>query len=277
MAAGRLLGRWAGALRAAAAGAAGTARGLAAGARGAVAGRPPARAGALAVKCGMMGEWCAESGARVPLTVLWVDSCRVTQVKTEAREGYSAVQVGAGARRAHPRRLPGSLAGHFRAAGVTPKRALAEFRVGPDAVLPAGTEIRASHFVPGQLVDVSGTTRGKGFAGGMKRWGFAGGNASHGASKSHRTLGSTGGCQDPGRVWPGKKMPGRMGGKRRTTFSARVWRVCDERGLIWVKGQVPGGEGGFVEIRDAVRPRRTFRQPPLPFPTVPAEEAEAAA
>jgi len=212
----------------------------------------------------MTAEWDAH-GVRVPLTVLWLDGCQVTQVKTEAKEGYTALQVGAGAKR--PKQVGPAVRGHFYAAGLGIKRRVAEFRVSPDALLPVGTPIQAAHFVPGQLVDVRGTTIGKGFQGVMKRHGFAGGNASHGASKSHRIHGSTGACQDPGKVWKGKKMAGHMGNRRRTVHSAKVYKVDPERQLVYVVGQVPGHKGAWVHLRDAVRPRKTFRQPDLPFPT----------
>ena len=188
---------------------------------------------------------------------------QVVQVKTAAKEGYTALQVGAGARDAKAVTFP--LAGHFRWAGVPIKRALAEFRVTPDALLPAGTRLHAAHFAAGQHVDVSGTSIGKGFAGGMKRHGFAGQGASHGNSVSHRALGSTGCRQDPGRVWKGKKMPGQMGNARRTVQSLLVYKVDAARGLLFLKGHVPGHAGGFVEVRDALR--TPPRELGAPFPT----------
>ena len=150
------------------------------------------RSGVIAVKVGMTQEW-DHWGARIPLTILWVDDCQVVQVKRPETEGYLALQLGCGAKR--PKQVPATLRGHFDAAGLPIKRKLAEFRVSPDSVLPVGFTLNASHFVPGQFVDVTGTTIGKGFQGVMKRWGFAGQSASHGTSLAHRSAGSTGGCQ----------------------------------------------------------------------------------
>ncbi len=182
-------------------------------------------------------------------------------MKTEAKEGYTALQVGAGARKAKQVSLP--LAGHFAWAGVPIKRRLAEFHVTPDALLPVGTPLHAAHFAAGQSLDIAGTTIGKGFAGGMKRHGFAGQGASHGNSVSHRAIGSTGCRQDPGRVWKGKKMPGHLGDVRRTVQSVFLYKVDAARGLLYVKGQVPGHAGSFVEVRDALRKRPEA----VPFPT----------
>jgi len=222
------------------------------------------RSGALAVKVGMTQEW-DHWGVRIPLTVLWMDECQVVQVKTPEKEGYLGLQLGIGSKRR--KQIPASAYGHFVAADVPPKRKLKEFRVSPDAALPVGYTLSAAHFVPGQYVDVSGTTIGKGFQGVMKRWGFAGQPASHGNSLSHRAAGSTGQCQDPGKVFKGKKMPGRMGGKRQTTQNCLVWRVDPIRNLIYVKGQVPGHKGNFVEIKDSTH-TRVHQQPVLPVPTV---------
>jgi large subunit ribosomal protein L3 len=188
----------------------------------------------------------------------------VTQVKTEAKEGYTAVQVGVGSKKAKQVTKP--LAGHFLAAGLPIKRHLAEFRVTPDALLPVGTPLAAAHFKAGQYVDVSGTTIGKGFAGVMKRWNFRGQGASHGNSLAHRALGSTGGRQDPGRTWKGKKMPGRMGGERRTVHSLLVQRVDGARGLLYLHGQVPGHSGGVLEVKDALR-KPPSHDATVPFPT----------
>ncbi|KAI7844183.1 hypothetical protein COHA_002318 [Chlorella ohadii] len=228
------------------------------------------RTGLVAVKVGMTQEWDAW-GVRVPLTVLWVDDCQVVQVKTDEREGYTALQLGAGAKR--PKQLRGSLRGHFEAAGVPLKRKVAEFRVTPDALLPVGHELRASHFVAGQFVDVSGTSIGKGFQGVMKRWGFSGQPASHGNSLAHRAAGSTGACQDPGKVFKGKKMPGRMGGERVTVQNCQVFRVDPVRNLLYVRGQVPGHKGNWVLVKDSVK-KSTAQQPPLPVPTMLEATAE---
>ena len=173
----------------------------------------PKRVGCVAVKCGMTQLW-DKFGVRMPVTVLWIDGCEVTQVKTVEKEGYSALQVGAGNKRA--KQVTSPERGHFESKGINIKRKVAEFRVAEEELLPLGTQIGAQLFSPGQYLDITGISIGKGFQGAMKRHGFSGGNASHGASKSHRTLGSTGQCQDPGRVFKGKKMAGRMGGKRRT-------------------------------------------------------------
>ena len=221
------------------------------------------RTGVIAVKVGMTQDYDTW-GARVPLTVLWIDECEVVQVKSEEKEGYTALQLGCGARR--PKQVPSSLKGHFKAAGLPLKRKLAEFRVTPDAMLPVGTEIRSSHFVAGQFVDIAGTTIGKGFQGVMKRWGFAGQPASHGNSLSHRSAGSIGACQDPGKVFKGKKMAGRMGGKRRTVQNCLVWKVDPTRNLLYVRGQVAGHKGNFVLVKDSVW-KLGPEQPLLPFPT----------
>jgi large subunit ribosomal protein L3 len=226
-------------------------------------GRETRRTGLIAVKVGMTQEW-DHWGARMPLTVLWVDDCQVVQVKRDAVEGYTALQLGCGAKR--PKQVNGTQRGHFAAADVPIKRKVAEFRVSPDAVLPVGFSLLASHFVAGQFVDVAGSTLGKGFQGVMKRWGFAGQPASHGNSKAHRGPGSTGACQDPGKVFKGKKMAGRMGGVRRTVQNCLVWRVDAARNLLYVRGQVPGHKGNFVYLKDAVR-KGVDQQPPLPVPT----------
>lgn len=222
------------------------------------------RTGLVAVKVGMTQEW-DHWGVRIPLTVLWIDDCQVVQVKTPEKDGYLALQLGIGSKR--PKQIPGTLRGHFTAAGVPIKRKLAEFRVSPNSILPVGFPLTASHFIAGQYVDVAGTTIGKGFQGVMKRWGFAGQPASHGNSLSHRVPGSTGACQDPGKVFKGKKLPGRMGGKRRTVQNCLVWKVDPERNLLYVKGQVPGHKGNFVLIKDSVR-KLADAQPPLPVPSI---------
>jgi len=222
------------------------------------------RTGIIAVKAGMTQDY-DEWGVRVPLTVLWIDECQVVQVKTSEKEGYTSLQLGCGAKR--PKQLTSSLRGHFQAAGVPLKRHLAEFRVTPDALLPVGIELRASHFVAGQFVDVAGTTIGKGFQGVMKKWGFKGQPASHGNSKAHRSAGSIGQCQDPGKVFKGKKMAGRMGNERRTVMNCLLYKVDPVRNLLYVRGQVPGHKGNFVYVRDA-RLVQYAEQPPRPVPTL---------
>lgn len=196
-------------------------------------------------------------GKCVPATVLYVDANEVSmQIGADKPEGdeapYLAVQVAATDARAKVVSAPER--GHLARAGLGPKRVLREFRVTRDALVPVGTKLSAAHFVPGQDVDVRAITRGKGFAGVMKRHNFSGGNASHGASLAHRTPGSVGNNQDPGRVWPGKRMPGRMGGTaHRTVQNVRVLRIDVKNELIFVKGQVPGPEGGVVVVRDALK------------------------
>mmetsp|Transcript_20716 Transcript_20716/g.30795 ORF Transcript_20716/g.30795 Transcript_20716/m.30795 type:complete len:422 (+) Transcript_20716:44-1309(+) len=219
------------------------------------------RTGVLATKLGMMGlfnEW----GERFAFTVLKIDSNYVVQSKSEQNEGYNALQIGAIDQLA--RRVNKPLREHFAKAGVTPKKHLSEFRVSADALLPVGTQLHAQHFIPGQYVDVQATTIGKGFQGGMKRWGFAGLHASHGVSRAHRALGATGACQDPGRVWKGKKMAGRMGGKKRTVKNLRVWRITPILDLVWVFGAVPGHRNCVVKLTDAKN--KPFHVPP-PYPT----------
>lgn len=227
------------------------------------------RTGAIAVKCGMTAGW-DKWGARVPYTVLWFDNNVVTQVKVQGKDCTTALQVGCGLKK--PKQLTKPMVGHFVKQGVPLKRKLTEFPVTDDALLPVGTSIDVRHFVPGQHVDIAGITIGKGFQGGMKRWGFSGMPASHGASLSHRSLGSTGGRQDPGKVFKGKKMAGRMGGKRRTVKCVWVYKVDPARNLMWVRGQVPGHAGNFVFVKDAFQ-----RRPDLsitPFPTFVPDPSE---
>ncbi|EIM89875.1 mitochondrial 50S ribosomal protein L3 [Stereum hirsutum FP-91666 SS1] len=209
------------------------------------------RTGLIARKRGMTAMW-DDHGARFPVTVLQLENCQVTaNVKTVRRNKteYHAVQVAASDRPA--KTATKQMLGHFKKAGVPPKRIVKEFPVTPDAHVPVGTTLSAVHFVPGQFVDVVSNSIGKGFQGGMKRWGFKGQRASHGASLSHRSIGSTGGHQDPGRVWPGKKMPGHMGCERITTQNLTVVRVDSALDLIFVRGCVPGFDDAQVMVRDA--------------------------
>jgi len=210
----------------------------------------PMRSGVIAQKVGMTRVF-TEAGEHVPVTVLRLAQCQVVAHRTKDSNGYVALQLGAGARR--PATLSKAQRGHFAVAKVEPKRKLAEFRVSDDAVIPVGAEITADHFIVGQFVDVTGTSIGKGFAGGMKRWNFAGLRASHGVSISHRSIGSTGGRQDPGKTFKNKKMPGHMGVDRITTLNLKVVQTDVERGLILVEGAVPGAKGGWITVRDAVK------------------------
>jgi large subunit ribosomal protein L3 len=230
------------------------------------------RTGLLAQKLGMTRIFTPE-GTHVPVTVLKVDNCQVVAVRTTERDGYSAVQLGIG--KAKVKNVSKAERGRFAKAEVEPKQKLAEFRVSEDAVLEVGAELTTEHFLPGQFVDVTGTTIGKGFAGVMKRHNFGGLRASHGVSVSHRSHGSTGQRQDPGKVFKNKKMAGHMGVVRVTTQNLKVVSTDAGRGIIFLLGAVPGSEGGYVTIRDAVK-----RKPPenLPFPAaIRAASAEAAA
>ena len=208
------------------------------------------RSGVIAQKVGMTRVF-TEAGEHVPVTVLRLAQCQVVAHRTKDSNGYVALQLGAGARR--PATLSKAQRGHFAVAKVEPKRKLAEFRVSDDAVIPVGAEITADHFIVGQFVDVTGTSIGKGFAGGMKRWNFGGLRASHGVSISHRSIGSTGGRQDPGKTFKNKKMPGHMGVDKITTLNLKVVQTDVERGLILVEGAVPGARGGWITVRDAVK------------------------
>ena len=208
------------------------------------------RSGVIAKKVGMTRLFM-EDGRQVPVTVLQLDNLQVVAQRTADKDGYSAVQLGAGSARA--KRVSQAMRGHFAAAKVEPKRKVAEFRVAPENLIDIGEEITANHYFEGQYVDVSGTSIGKGFAGAMKRHNFGGLRASHGVSISHRSHGSTGQCQDPGKVFKGKKMAGHMGAARVTTQNLQVVRTDADRGLIMVKGAVPGSKGGWVTIKDAVK------------------------
>jgi len=192
-----------------------------------------------------------EDGKQVPVTVLQLDELQVVATRTAEKDGYSAVQLGAGTARV--KRVSKAMRGHYAAARVAPKRKIAEFRVAPENLIGVGEEITANHYFEGQFVDVSGTSIGKGFAGAMKRHNFKGLRATHGVSISHRSHGSTGQCQDPGKVFKGKKMAGHMGAARITTQNLQVVRTDADRGLIMVKGAVPGSKGGWVTIKDAVK------------------------
>jgi large subunit ribosomal protein L3 len=218
------------------------------------------RSGIIAQKLGMTRVFTDE-GEHVPVTVLKVENCQVVAQKTAARDGYTALQLGVGLTKV--KRLTKAERGHFAAAKVEPKRKLAEFPVSPDNLIDVGAEITVDHFVPGQFVDVSGISIGKGFAGGMKRWNFGGLRASHGVSASHRSLGSTGQNQDPGRVFKGKKMAGHMGAEKVTTQNLVVVQTDTARGLILVRGAVPGSKGGWVMLRDAVK-RKLPDNAPVP-------------
>lgn len=209
--------------------------------------------GLVGKKIGMTRVF-TDVGTSVPVTVLAVEANRVTQVKTADRDGYQAVQVTAGSRR--PNRVTRPMAGHFKKAGVEPGAGLWEFRFtrrDDEQALEAGSSLGVDMFEAGQKVDIQGTTIGKGFAGVVKRHGFGGGRASHGASLTHRTSGSIGQCQDPGRVFPGKKMAGQMGSTRRVQQGLEIVRVDAERSLILVKGSVPGPKGGTVMVRPAIK------------------------
>jgi len=208
------------------------------------------RSGVIVQKVGMTRIF-TDAGEHIPVTVLRLENCQVVGQRTSEKNGYTAVQLGVG--RAKVKRLTRSERGSFAVANVEPKRKVAEFRVSPDNMIDVGTEITADHFVEGQYVDVSGTSIGKGFAGGMKRHGFSGLRASHGVSINHRSLGSTGQCQDPGKVFKGKKMAGHMGDVSVTTQNLRVVKTDVERGLIMIRGAVPGSKGGWVLLRDAVK------------------------
>lgn len=230
------------------------------------------RSGLIAQKVGMTRIF-TEDGTHVPVTVLKVDTCQVVSTRSVDKDGYVAIQLGAGA--AKVKNVAKPVRGQFAKAKVEPKKKVAEFRVAPENVLEVGAELSAAHFIPGQFVDIIGTTIGKGFAGVMKRHNFRGLEATHGVSVSHRSHGSTGQRQDPGRVFKGKKMAGHMGDVQVTTQNLKIVSTDADRGLILVKGSVPGAEGSWVLVKDAVK-----RKLPegVPFPAAlkaaaPASEA----
>eukprot|EP00299_Pterocystis_sp_00344_P002355 c12668_g1_i1.p1 GENE.c12668_g1_i1~~c12668_g1_i1.p1 ORF type:complete len:321 (-),score=61.92 c12668_g1_i1:30-992(-) len=231
------------------------------------------RVGALARKgkmCQVFDRW----GVLHTLTELRIEACQVIQVKTTETDGYNALQIGTGNMKL--KRVTKPMFYHFEKSDVWPKAHLREFRVSSDALLPAGTEILARHFVPGQFVDVAGVSKGKGYAGAMKRWGFDGQPASHGNSKTHRAIGSSGSSQDPGRVWPGKKMAGHMGVQRRTVLNLQIHMIDCIANSVFVKGCVPGAFDSVIEIRDAYLKRIDSSSKIVPpFPTyfpVPGDE-----
>jgi len=208
------------------------------------------RTGLIAKKVGMTRVF-AEDGAHIPVTVLQLENCQVVAQRTAERDGYVALQLGAG--KAKAKRTSKAMRGHFAKAEVEPKMRVTEFRVSEENLIEPGSELTAEHFVPGQKVDVAGKSIGKGFAGAMKRWNFGGLRATHGVSISHRSHGSTGQCQDPGKVFKGKKMAGHMGDARITVQNLDIVRVDAEDGFILVRGAVPGSAGSWVEIRDAIK------------------------
>ncbi|PXW72265.1 LSU ribosomal protein L3P [Loktanella sp. PT4BL] len=208
------------------------------------------RTGLIAKKVGMTRLFM-EDGKQIPVTVLALENLQVVAQRTAETNGYTAVQLGAG--NAKAKRTSKAMRGHFAAAKVEPKRKVAEFRVAPENMINVGETLTANHYFEGQYVDVSGTSIGKGFAGAMKRHNFGGLRATHGVSVSHRSHGSTGQCQDPGKVFKGKKMAGHMGSARVTTQNLQVVKTDAERGVIMVKGAVPGSKGGWVTIKDAVK------------------------
>ncbi|MDB5676123.1 MAG: ribosomal protein [Sphingomonas bacterium] len=218
------------------------------------------RSGVVAQKMGMTRLF-TDAGEHVPVTVLRLAECQVIAHRTKDKNGYVALQLGSGARRAG--NMSKAARGYFAAAKVEPKRKLAEFRVTESDLIPVGAEITADHFVEGQFVDVCGISIGKGFAGGMKRWNFGGLRASHGVSVSHRSIGSTGGRQDPGKTFKNKKMPGQMGHTRITTLNLKVAKIDIERGLVMVEGAVPGSKGGWITLRDAVK-KKLHKDAPKP-------------
>jgi 50S ribosomal protein uL3/50S ribosomal protein L4 len=234
------------------------------------------RSGVIAQKVGMTRVF-TEAGEHIPVTVLKLGNCQVLGHRTTEKNGYVALQLGSGTRKTVY--LPKAERGQFAVSKVEPKRKVTEFRVSEDALIPVGAEIQADHFVVGQFVDVTGTSVGKGFAGGMKRWNFGGLRATHGVSVSHRSIGSTGGRQDPGKTFKNKKMPGHMGVDRITTLNLRVVQTDVERGLILVEGAVPGSKGSPASSRSPaasrlrLRPSRRAREMELKVTTLEGKEA----
>src|SRR3954464_10217836 len=233
------------------------------------------RSGVIAQKMGMTRLF-TEAGEHVPVTVLRLAQCQVVAHRSKEKDGYVALQLGSGTRKV--KNVSKAERGRFAVAKVEPKRTIAEFRVSDDAMIPVGAEITADHFLVGQFVDVTGTSIGKGFAGGMKRWNFHGLRATHGVSVSHRSIGSTGGRQDPGKTFKNKKMPGHLGTDKVTTQNLRVVSTDVERGLILVEGAVPGVAGGWISVRDAVKKPLPKEAPkPGKFRVVGGEQAQAPA
>jgi large subunit ribosomal protein L3 len=230
------------------------------------------RTGLIAQKLGMSRVF-KEDGKAVPVTVLKADGCQVVAVQTKEKNGYTAVQLGAG--KAKAKNKSKAVRGHYAKAKVEPKAKLVEFRVSEDCLLEVGAEVSVEHFVTGQFVDVTGVTIGRGFQGGIKRWGFGGLRATHGVSVSHRAIGSTGQRQDPGRVFKGKKMPGHMGNVNRTVINLKVVGVDAENGLILVEGAIPGHRNSWVTVKDAIK-KKLPKEAPKPAALKAAAEAAAA-
>jgi large subunit ribosomal protein L3 len=230
------------------------------------------RSGVIAQKVGMTRIF-TDAGEHVPVTVLKLEKLQVVSHRTEEKNGYTALQLGVGTRK--PSRLTKAARQNFAVANVEPKRKLQEFRVSKDNMIDVGSEITAEHFVPGQFVDVTGTSQGKGFQGAMKRWNFGGLRATHGVSVSHRSHGSTGQRQDPGKVFKGKKMAGHMGDDRVTTQNLVVVKTDADRGLLMIRGAVPGSKGGWVIVRDAVK-KAAHKDVPKPGAVRAAEKKEQA-
>jgi len=218
------------------------------------------RCGLIAKKIGMTRIF-SDDGQSIPVSVLKMDNCQVIAKKTIDLNGYNALQIGYGEKKA--KNLSKAERGHFAKSKIEPKEKIAEFRVTEDAFIEVGQKIGVNHFIPGQKVDIVGTSKGKGFAGGMKRHNFAGLRASHGVSISHRSLGSTGQCQDPGKVFKGKKMAGQLGNKRVTTQNLSIASIDSNEGLILIKGSIPGSKGGYVFISDSIKHKS---REDIPFP-----------